>query len=97
MCLVQFVKTGTMPVYIDRRPKYEITDVFRPIVDECLECKKTIRVSLITLRSYFAGCSARYEGIRYLCFGVQPLEVGNKSNIIHPAENQSPDFPPPNH
>lgn len=52
ICLVQFVKTGTMPVYIDRKTKYSITDVFRPIVEEYLEFKKTMRVSSITLRAH---------------------------------------------
>ena len=34
LCLVQFYDTGKMPIYIDRKPKYEITDAFRPVIDE---------------------------------------------------------------
>ena len=52
LCLILFIETGTMPVYIDRKTKYEINNAFRPIVDEYLEYKKMMRVSPITLRTH---------------------------------------------
>ena len=52
LCLVQFYDTGKMPIYIDRKPKYEITDAFRPVIDEYLEHKRSMRVSEITLKAH---------------------------------------------
>lgn len=52
MVLVYFKKDGSIPKYIDRKPKYEITDAFRPIIDEYLEHKRSMRVSEITLKAH---------------------------------------------
>lgn len=52
LCLIRFYETGEMPIYIDRKPEYEITDAFRPVIDEYLEHKKSMRVSEITLKQH---------------------------------------------
>ena len=52
LCLVRFSETGEMPIYINRKPQYEITDAFRPVIDEYLAYKKSIRVSDITLKAH---------------------------------------------
>lgn len=97
VCLVQFAKTGTMPIYIDRKTKYSITDVFRPIVEEYLEYKKTMRVSAITLRThrwhlYKFSDYLVSRGIESLSF-LSPLELMYYAADIFPnklaSKNQS--------
>lgn len=93
MCLVQFVMTGTMPVYIDRQSKYEITDVFRPVVDEYLEYKKTMRVSPITLRAhrwhlYKFSDYLVAKGVESLSF-LSPLELMYYATDTFPNEPAS--------
>lgn len=97
ICLVQFDKTSEIPVYINRKPTFEITDTFRPIIDEYLDYKKSMRVSEITLKSHrwhlyqFSGylVSRNLESITFL----SPLELMYYAAEIFPnepaAKNQS--------
>ncbi len=52
LCLVLFYETGNIPIYINRKPQYEISNVFRPVIDEYLRYKKSMRVSEITLNAH---------------------------------------------
>lgn len=91
ICLVQFIKTGTMPVYIDRKTKYSITDVFRPIVEEYLEFKKTMRVSSITLRAHRWHL---YKFSDYLVSrGVESLSFLSPLELMYYAANTFPNEP----
>lgn len=91
ICLVQFVKTGTMPVYIDRKTKYSITDVFRPIVEEYLKFKKTMRVSSITL---WAHRWHLYTFSDYLVSrGVESLSFLSPLELMHYAADTFPNEP----
>lgn len=93
LCLVQFSKTGSIPIYIDRKPKYEIVDVFRPIVDEYLEYKRTMRVSEITLKAHRLHL---YQFSKYLVSRdmysiafLSPLELMYYASEIYPNEPAS--------
>jgi len=97
ICLIHFHKTGEIPVYIDRKPKYEITDLFRPIVDEYLEYKKSMRVSEITLKAhrwhlYQFSDYLVSRGLQSIAF-LSPLELMYYASEIFPnepaAKNQS--------
>ncbi|NDV80827.1 tyrosine-type recombinase/integrase [Bacteroides sp. 51] len=52
LCLIQFNETGEIPIYINRKPQYQIGCAFRPIIDEYLDYKKSMRVSEITLKAH---------------------------------------------
>ncbi|MBF0577385.1 tyrosine-type recombinase/integrase [Dysgonomonas sp. GY617] len=88
LCLVQFSEAGSMPIYIDRKPKYEIVDFFRPIVDEYLEHKRKMRVSEITLRAHRLHL---YQFSEYLVSRdlnsiafLSPLELTYYASEIYP-------------
>ena len=97
ICLVQFDKTGEIPVYINRKPTFQITDTFLPIIDEYLNYKKSMRVSEITLKVHrwhlyqFSDylVSRNVESITFL----SPLELMYYAAEIFPhepaAKNQS--------
>ncbi len=97
ICLIQFHDTGEIPIYIDRKPKYEITDAFRSVVDEYLDHKKSMRVSDITLKAHrwhlyqFSDylISREVQSIDFL----SPLELMYYASEIFPdepaAKNQS--------
>lgn len=97
ICLVRFHNTGEIPVYIDRQPKYEITDSFRPIIDEYQDHKRSMRVSEITLKAHrwhlyqFSDYLAS-RGLESIMF-LSPLELMYYASEVFPnepaAKNQS--------
>jgi site-specific recombinase XerD len=90
LCLVQFSDTGSMPIYINRKPQYEITDAFRPVIDEYLNYKKSMRVSDITLKShrwhlYQFSDYLVSRGLQSISF-LSPLELMYYASEIFPSE-----------
>lgn len=93
ICLIRFVETGKMPIYINRKPKYEITNIFRPVIDEYLEYKKSMRVSDITLKAhrwhlYQFSDYLVSRGLESISF-ISPLELMYYASDIFPDEPAS--------
>lgn len=50
--LSYYIKSGKIPVYIDRRLKYKLNCIFENYINEYLEHKKTMRISEKTLKAH---------------------------------------------
>lgn len=89
ICLVQFSNAGKIPIYIDRKPKYEITNTFRPVIEEYIDYKKTIRASEITLKAHRWHL---YQFSDYLVSrGLQSFEFLSPLELMHYASYIFPD------
>lgn len=89
--LSHFIKTGKIPIYINRKPQYELNSGFSECIQSYLEHKRTMRVSATTLKQHRWHL---YQFTEYLSNkGVQSIQFLSPLDIMRYATESFPHEP----
>jgi Site-specific recombinase XerD len=89
--LSHFLKTGKIPIYINRRPQYELNSDFRECVENYLEHKRSMRVRESTLRQHKWHLHQFTEFISSK--GVSSIQSVSPLDLMHYATESFPNEP----